>query len=167
MLQRRCQRRRGNAAGRLRGWRRALRMQRWQQAVVEPPLSGREERHLLSKRDGRRLCAVGVVMSRRPGAALERHRRGGVVAVLAFVGGDHDGGVVGRPLHVLLHGAVAVSASIVTPVLKKFSSILLRAIYSETNRATAVLNKAIKDTSYMTVSKLCCRKIRVPVLPST
>jgi hypothetical protein len=53
-----------------------------------------------------------------------------VVAVLAFVGGDHDGGVIARPLHVFLHGAFPVGASVVAPVLKKLSNMLL-AIYSK------------------------------------
>jgi hypothetical protein len=52
------------------------------------------------------------VHSRSPGAALEG---GGVVAVLALVGGDHHGGVVGRPLDALLHGAFAIGASVVAP----------------------------------------------------
>ena len=54
------------------------------------------------------------------GGAVELHRRaalegGGVVAVLALVGGDHHGGVVRRPLHALLHGAFSVGASVVAP----------------------------------------------------
>ena len=39
----------------------------------------------------------------------------GVVAVLALVGGDDDGGVVGGPLHPLLHRALAVGAPVVAP----------------------------------------------------
>jgi len=38
-----------------------------------------------------------------------------VVAVLALVGGDDHGGIVGGPLHALLHRAFAVGASVVTP----------------------------------------------------
>ena len=39
----------------------------------------------------------------------------GVVAVLALVGGDDDGGVVGGALHTLLHRALAVGAPVVAP----------------------------------------------------
>jgi hypothetical protein len=39
----------------------------------------------------------------------------GVVAVLALVGGDDDGGVVGGALHLILHRALAVGASVVAP----------------------------------------------------
>jgi hypothetical protein len=39
----------------------------------------------------------------------------GVVAVLALVGGDDDGGVVGGALHPLLHRALAVGAPVVAP----------------------------------------------------
>ena len=39
----------------------------------------------------------------------------GVVAVLALVGGDDHGGIVGGPFHALLHRAFAVGASVVTP----------------------------------------------------
>jgi hypothetical protein len=38
-----------------------------------------------------------------------------VVAVLALVGGDDHGGIVGGPLHALLHRAFAVGASVVAP----------------------------------------------------
>jgi hypothetical protein len=38
-----------------------------------------------------------------------------VVAVLALVGGDDDGGVVGGALHALLHHAFAVGAPVVAP----------------------------------------------------
>ena len=38
-----------------------------------------------------------------------------VVAVLAFVSGDHDVGIVGEALHSFLHQAAAVGASIVAP----------------------------------------------------
>ena len=39
----------------------------------------------------------------------------GVVAVLALVGGDDDGGVVGGALHTLLHRALSVGAPVVAP----------------------------------------------------
>ena len=39
----------------------------------------------------------------------------GVVAVLALVGGDDDGWVVGGALHPLLHRALAVGAPVVAP----------------------------------------------------
>jgi hypothetical protein len=38
-----------------------------------------------------------------------------VVAVLALVGGDDDGGIVGGALHALLHRALAVGAPVVAP----------------------------------------------------
>lgn len=46
------------------------------------------------------------------GASWEGH---GVVAVLAFVGGDHDGGIFGGALHSLLYSAFAVRAPVVAP----------------------------------------------------
>lgn len=39
----------------------------------------------------------------------------GVVAVLALIGGDDDGGVVGGAFHALLHRALAVRAPVVAP----------------------------------------------------
>ena len=43
-----------------------------------------------------------------------------VVAMLALVGGDDDGGVVGGALHPLLHRALAVSAPVVAPTCVRY-----------------------------------------------
>ena len=48
-----------------------------------------------------------------------------VVAVLAFVGGDHDGGVFGGTLHSLLYRAFAVCAPVVAPA-KEFWTTIVR-----------------------------------------
>jgi hypothetical protein len=52
---------------------------------------------------------------RRRGAYSAALERADVVAVLALVGGDHNGGVGRGPLHALLHGAFAVGAPVVAP----------------------------------------------------
>lgn len=74
-----------------------------------------ERRHLLGEGDGRR----AVDVRRDGGAADAALEGGGVVAVLALVGGDHDGRVIGRPLHALLHSALAVGAPVVAPESSK------------------------------------------------
>ena len=65
-------------------------------------------------RDGEALRkGSGVVDGGEGGAAA--WEGDGVVAVLTFVGGDHNGGVFGGALDSLLYCALAVCATVVAP----------------------------------------------------
>lgn len=102
----------------------------WRQAEELLPRCWDERRrrrrriHLLRQRDGRR----AVVPRRGCASAAAALEWTDAVAVLALVGGDDHGGVVGGPLHALLHCAFAVGAPVVTPweraVLDSFLAIL-------------------------------------------